>query len=120
MTELTDPKTPERPTVAPVHLCWVDGDPDDDTLPHYRPCPPDLCEAQHLHNLMVEVVQELKDRRACLVGAREDLDAIEGAAFADGGIWVRAVAQRRGELVAEAIAETDRALVALGGFDVCV
>jgi len=99
-----------------LHLCWVDGDPDDGTPPHYRPCPPDLCEARHLHNLIVEVVRELKDRRACLTGARDDFDAIEHAAVEDGGIWIRAVAQRRRELVEAAISETDKALVALGDF----
>ncbi len=103
-----------------LHLCWVDGDLDDGTLPHYRPCPPDLCEAQHLYNLVCETVEELKQRRACLVGARDDLDAIEHAAVEDGGIWIRAIAERRKELVAEAIAETDKALTALGSFNLHV
>ena len=110
----------DKGTQAPVHLCWVDGDPDDGTLPHYRPCPAYLCEAQHLHNLMVEVVQELKDRLACLEGARDDLDAIQHASTEDGGIWIRAVAQRRHELVEGAISETHKSLVALGSFDLCV
>jgi hypothetical protein len=104
-------------SAAPVHLCWVDDDPDDGTLPHYRSCPADLCEAQHLHNLMVEVVQELRDRLACLEGARDDLDAIQHASTEDGGVWLRAVAQRRHELVEGAISETHKAL---GSFDLCV
>src|SRR5512146_679125 len=101
----------------PVHICWVEGDPDDGTPSHYRPCPPDLCEAQHLHNLMVEVVAEMKQRRACLTGARDDFDSIEHAAVEDGGIWIRAVAQRRRELVEGAIAELDKSLAALGSFN---
>jgi hypothetical protein len=103
-----------------LHLCWVDGDPDDNTPPHYRPCPPDLCEARDLHNLMVEVVQELKDRLACLEGARDDLDAIQHASIEDGGIWIRAVAQGRQELVEAAISEINKTLVALGSFDLGV
>ena len=105
---------------APTHLCWVESDPDDGTLAHYRPCPPRLCEAQHIHNLMVEVVQELKDRLACLEGARDDLNAIQHASTEDGGVWIRAVAQRRQELVEEAIVETNKSLVALGSFNLAV
>lgn len=108
----------ERP--AATHLCWVEADPDDGTPNHYRPCPADLCEATHLHNLMVEVVAEMKERRACLTGARDDFDSIEHAAVEDGGIWIRAVAQRRRELVEGAIAELDKSLVTLGSFDLCV
>ena len=102
----------------PLHLAWVEADPDDGMPSHYRPCPPDLCEARHLHNLVVEVRQELKDRLSCLTGARDDLDAIEHASVEDGGIWIKAVAQRRKELVAGAITETEKALVALGDFHV--
>jgi hypothetical protein len=103
---------------ATVHLCWVEGDPEQGMPNHYRPCPPDLCEAEYLHNTLVEVTQELKERRACLVGARDDLHAIENAAVEDGGVWIRAVAERRAELVEAAITETDKALIALGSFNV--
>lgn len=105
---------------ARVHLCWVDADPDDGMSSHYRPCPPDLCEAQHLHNLLVEVRQELRDRRACLEGAQRDLALIAKAAVEDGGVWIRAVAEARLPLVEAAISETDKSLVALGDFNVCI
>lgn len=105
---------------AATHLCWVDADPDDGLPSHYRPCPPDLCEAQHLHNLLVEVRQELRDRRACLEGAQRDLALIAKASVEDGGLWVRAVAEARLPLVEAAITETDKSLVALGDFNVCV
>lgn len=112
--------TPPEGSAAPIHLCWVEADPDDGMPPHYRPCPPDLCEAQHLHNLVVEVREELRQRLACLEGAQRDLAMIAKASVEDGGVWVRAVAEARVPLVTAAIEETNKALVALGDFNVCV
>ena len=99
------------------HVCWVDADPDDGTPAHYRPCPADLCESVFLHNLLVEVREELRQRLACLEGARDDLARIANAGVQDGGVWIRAVAQARVPLVEAAITETNKSLVALGSFN---
>ena len=100
------------------HVCWVEADPDDGTPAHYRPCPADLCQAAHLHNLLVEVSEELRQRRACLEGARDDLARIAGASVEDGGVWIKAVAESRLPLIDAAISETDKSLVVLGSFNV--
>lgn len=57
---------------------------------------------------------ELEERRACLVAARADLMSIAGAKVEDGGLWIRAVAHGRIELVNQAIDSTDRALAETG------
>jgi len=80
----------------------------------WRPCPASLCEAGDLLGVAAGLTDELNERRACLVAARDDLVAIQGAAVEDGGLWIRSVAQRRQELVEEAIASTDAALKAAG------
>ena len=100
------------------HVCYVEADPDDGMPAHYRPCPADLCQAAHLHNLLVEVREELRQRRACLVGARDDLARIAGASVEDGGVWIKAVAESRVPLIDSAILETDKSLVVLGSFNV--
>jgi hypothetical protein len=98
-----------------THICYVADDPDDDEKGHYRPCPAELCEAEMLLELVRELAEELRQRRACLVGARDDLERITKAAVEDGGLWIRAVAEGRIPLIDSAIAETDRAIVAAGG-----
>jgi hypothetical protein len=54
--------------------------------------------------------QELRDRRACLVAARDDLERISHAGVEDGGLWIRAVAEARLPFLNEAIENTERAL----------
>lgn len=51
--------TPEN-RVAAQHLCWVDIDPDDGTPGHYRPCPADLCEAERLHEELIDLRRNLE------------------------------------------------------------
>lgn len=53
---------------------------------------------------------ELRERRACLVAARDDLARIAKAKTEDGGLWVRAVAEARLPFLDEALANTDAAL----------
>lgn len=56
------------------------------------------------------LADELRERRVCLVAARDDLQRILGAKTEDGGLWIRAIAGARIPLVEEAIANTDAAL----------
>ena len=53
---------------------------------------------------------ELRERRACLVAARDDLVRITQASVEDGGMWIRAVAEGRVPYLEEAIVNTDGAL----------
>ena len=54
--------------------------------------------------------EELRQRRACLVGARDTLTDIIGAGVEDGGLWIRSVAEARIPFLDEAIKNTDNAL----------
>lgn len=54
--------------------------------------------------------EELRQRRACLVAARDDLVSISRAKTEDGGLWIRAVAEGRIPYLDQAIANTDKAL----------
>ena len=91
--------------VSAQHFCLTEED-------GWRPCPPSLCEAGDLLGERFGLRDELVERRACLVGVRDDLNAIMGAGTQDGGLWVRAVAEARLRLVEQAIANTDSALTA--------
>ena len=97
----------DQPSGAPVreatHVCLT-------TENEWRPCPASLCEAGDLLGFACGLADELEERRTCLIAARDDLSAIQGAAVEDGGVWIRSVAQRRQQLVEEAIASTDAAL----------
>lgn len=98
-----------------THICYVADDPDDSEKGHYRPCPATACQADLLLELNRELVEELRQRRACLVGARDDIERITKAGVQDGGLWIRSVAEARLPLLDGAIDETDKALTAAGG-----